>query len=484
MIIIINCINTIYDFIMYTKYFIYFNFFLLIATNNFIYYKLFNKSNYYLIKALYYSINLNGCVLIKFVQWINNNSEMLDINNSYTKLFNNFYENNTFHSLNYTKKIFKQDFLHDFDDIIEIDDTYKIKSGSIAQVYKAKFKNNMNNTMHENDYDDLNGPIAVKVVHPEIKYQLLFPINFVYFYKFLINNISFLKKYDTIFNFQSFFENLKLQLNMKNEYANMEYFYNYYSNNEYIDIPCPLYSSKNMLFMKFIDGDLLDNINVSEFEKQKIILLFSLFLKDLYFFSDYFHCDLHDYNWKVTKYNDFYKLIIYDFGYIIKNDDNIKKYCKNFILFSEINNIEGFTDIIYNCITNINIEKNIFINIFKQYLSKFVPYTDDNIKQIYKFCYDNNYKLKDRFLEIFISIILVRKNSIKYLVNKTNKYNYNFITQQNIAYVILCEKYDIFNNVKEHIKNDYINNAKLRNDYVYENDYYELLNNKQENIDI
>ena len=188
---------------------------------------------------MYFSIKLNGCVLIKFVQWINNNSEMLNIKNNYIKLFNNFYENNTIHSLNYTKKMFKNDFNYDFDEMIELDEKYKVKSGSIAQVYKGKFKKN--NTFNNDFY---NSNIAIKVIHPELKYQMFFTTNFIYFYKYIVNNIRFLNKYDTIFNFESFFENLKLQMNMTNEYKNMNYFYDYYYNNEYIVIPYPLHFSK------------------------------------------------------------------------------------------------------------------------------------------------------------------------------------------------------------------------------------------------
>ena len=130
-----------YDLIFYVKYFIYFNLFIVILINNIIYYKLFNKSNYYLVQSLYYIIKLNGCVLIKIVQWINNNSEMLNVKNNYIELFDNFYENNNIHSINYTKKIFKNDFNYNFDEIIELDLDFKVKSGSVAQVYKGKFKN-------------------------------------------------------------------------------------------------------------------------------------------------------------------------------------------------------------------------------------------------------------------------------------------------------------------------------------------------------
>jgi predicted unusual protein kinase regulating ubiquinone biosynthesis (AarF/ABC1/UbiB family) len=372
--------------------------------------------------------------------------------------------------------MFKNDFNYDFDEMIELDEKYKIKSGSIAQVYKGKFKKN--NTFNNDFY---NSDIAIKVIHPELKYQMFFIINFVYFYKYIVNNIVFLNKYDTIFNFESFFENLKLQTNMANEYKNMNYFYDYYYNNEYIVIPYPLHFSKNILIMQYVDGELFDNINVSEFEKKKIIMLFNLFLKDQYFFSHYFHLDLHDYNWRVNKYKDFYQLLIYDFGYIIKN--NIQNIMKDLVLYSDTNNIDGFSDILYNNIITLNIKKEYFTNNFKNYIKKFVPYTDDSVRQIYNFCYINNYKLKNSLLEIFISMMLIRKNFNKYIFKKySDLFDYNFLIELNFTYITLCEKYNIFLQIKDFIKNEYLNNQIIKNKYSYENKNYDLLENKEESI--
>ena len=53
--------------------------------------------------------------------------------------------------------------------------------------------------------NEINNEIAIKVVHPELKYQIIFPTIFIKFYKFLVNNIFFLKKYNIIFNFDTFF---------------------------------------------------------------------------------------------------------------------------------------------------------------------------------------------------------------------------------------------------------------------------------------
>ena len=202
-------INFFIDFLIYLKYFVYFNLFLFSLTTNLICYKLTNNINTGLIKSLYYSINLNGCVLIKFVQWVIINIELLedDANHYILNMFKKFYENCSIHNLNYTKKMFYKEFGYKFDELFTIEHEFSIKSGSIAQVYKVK----LNTHTVEDEYNFLQNSInheksyALKVVHPQVYYQLFFPINFINTYKFLVSNISFLKKYDTIFDFDSFF---------------------------------------------------------------------------------------------------------------------------------------------------------------------------------------------------------------------------------------------------------------------------------------
>lgn len=478
-------INYFIDFLIYSKYFIYFNLFLFSLTSNLIYYKITNNINSGLIKSLYYSINLNGCVLIKFVQWVIINIELLeDDNNQYIlKMFKKFYENCNIHHLNYTKKIFYKDFGYKFDELFTIEHDFSIKSGSIAQVYKVK----LNTCGLENEFNFLQKSInhensyALKIVHPEVYYQLFFPISFINSYKFLVSKISFLKKYDTIFDFNSFFSNLKLQLNMNNEYKNMQYFYKTYIDNPYIVIPEPILSSKNCLLMEYVQGEFMHDLDISDFEKQKICILLNLFYKDTFQNCDYFHSDLHDSNWKVKKYNDFYQLIIYDFGYIIKN--NIQELCKKTILNFDLNNLEGIGESVYVSSTNNkNLNKETIVNNYKKFMIKTVPYTDDWLIKTYQFCYRNNLILKPAFLELFICNILLKKYFHKYLFKKTSDiYDSNFTIKTNLTYIAICKKYNIFKEVQTYLENTYLNNQTLLNSYVYEDNYLENIEIENKN---
>ncbi len=462
------------------KYFLYFTLFINLLLLNIINYKCTNKINFRLVNYLQYSINLNGCILIKFVQWINTNLEIINIEeiNVFYQLFSSFYENCYIHDLNYTKKIFNKELLNDFDKIIKLDNNYIIKSGSIAQVYKAQFENKT---------------IALKVVHPDIKYQLIYPINFIKFYKFIVKNISFLNKYDTPFVYDEFFQNLILQSDMNNEYKNMQYFYNEYLNNDYIIIPKPILSTKNILIMEYIEGQKINEIDVSAYEKQKIVLLLNLFLKDNYYFKKYYHSDLHDSNWKVVKTHDFYKVIIYDYGYIPVNNKNFQELFKLLAYYNDTLNINGMTELLYNysiyC-PNANSSEEL-IDKFKMYLENLnvnfrEPFCDELLINVYNFTVINKIILEPYIFEFFISMIIFKKYVLKYLIiKKVDIPNNNNLIQSYIITNNICYKYNIFNQLREYNNETYINNKKFIDSYEYNDIFLDnIVSNEEDNLDI
>lgn len=268
---------------------------------------------------------------------------------------------------------------------------------------------------------------------------------------------------------------------MNNEYKNMRYFYKTYIDNPYIVIPQPIVSSENCLLMEYVDGEFMHDLQVSDFEKQKIAALLNLFYKDTFQNCDYFHSDLHDSNWKVNKYNDFYQLIIYDFGYIVKND--IQELSKRTIKNFDLNNLEGIGESIYeSCISNTNIDKEFIVNDYKKYMIKTVPYTDDWLIKTYQFCYKNNLILKPAFLELFICNILLKKYFYKYLFKKTSDaYDNNFTIKTNLIYINICKKYNIFKEVQSYLENAYLNNQTLLNSYVYEDNFLENIEIENKN---
>jgi predicted unusual protein kinase regulating ubiquinone biosynthesis (AarF/ABC1/UbiB family) len=133
------------------------------------------------------------------------------------KALKRYYDNCNIHSLKYTKKIFKNEYKYDFDDIFTIDNEFVIKSGSIAQVYKCNYK--------DKDKDE---PIIIKVVHPETEWQQFWIENIFIFWLYLSKKISCLNNYSLPINAREYINNFNKQFDMNNEYNNLSIYYLYF----------------------------------------------------------------------------------------------------------------------------------------------------------------------------------------------------------------------------------------------------------------
>ena len=198
--------------------------------------------------------------------------------------------------------------------------------------------------------------------------------------------------------------------------------------------------------MEFIHGEKLESLDISLLEKQKIVNLLNLFLKDTYYFKDYYHSYLHESNWKAVKYNDFYKLIIYDFGYISIN--NLSQTFKEISYFNDILDIDSMVDKLYYHCENIRFTNEEFRNKFKKYLEdskvKFrEPFCDEIIIRMYNFIFMNNISLQPNMFEMFISTILFKKNILKYLsLKKIEVSNSNILVSSYLNSIQMCKNYN------------------------------------------
>lgn len=454
---LIYVINCLYGLLMHCKYFIYLQIFLLILLFNSIYITISGNINNCIIQLLYFSINLNGSVLIKIIQWY---IPLLQINNDNESaieiVLKKYYENCNIHSLKYTKQIFKNEYKYDFDDIFIIDNEFIIKSGSIAQVYKCYYKENNNE------------PIIIKVIHPETNWQKFWIENIFIFWLYISKKINYLNKYSLPINGREYINNFNKQFNMNNEYNNLLIYYNYYKNNEFIVIPKPIFSSTNLLIMSYEEGINFEDLKESEYIRSKIFILFSLFIKNNNFELSKLHLDLHEGNWRVKKYNNFYKIIIYDFGYCCDNFSiNIFKeldYCIDKKL------IYGLFNICYNYVNRINISLVEFSdNGYNFYTNKCKETNmDNNYKNliissrfIIQFLNCNKFEVNYSIFELLINTNIVSKNINKYCTN-------NLDTNIIYVYISICKTLNIFPNIIDHYDKYYINkiNSNFNNYYL------------------
>ena len=445
---------------IYIKYCYYFHkllvTLLLIKYNMF----LFNEPSIKLINKLYNDVQNNGCVIIKIVQWLHNRYTYFytteDTYQNYLLYkFKNIYEKCKIHDLKYTKTRFNQEFYSIFDDIIEIDSDYEIKSGSIAQVYKATLKN-------------LNKEVAIKVIHPHVQQQLFFPYLYYLIYNYLTNKFTFLQQYRIPFEMSEFFENFIKQTNMINEAKNMKKFYNEYKNNQCIIIPKPILWSKSILIMEFIEGKLFSELDVSEYVKYKIITIISLFVKNSIFFCDIYHADLHNSNWKVI-FDDknIPKIVIYDFGYCINNSKNEREIIKNIHKALDNNDIKIFLENLYIYIeyNPLNLSRQDFIDILSDYAEKNLTthyLSNKTIQFTINYLIRNKYIFKSTILNLLISIYLVENHLKKYIYiedveyktkDLTTIYNNKIILKnynQQLYFKSFCEEKKSFYKLKQH----------------------------------
>jgi len=77
------------------------------------------------------------------------------------------------------------------------------------------------------------------------------------------------------------------------------------------------------MVMTYEDGEVMDKMELSGYQKTKVISLLYGFISSNQLFYDIMHNDIHKANWKIRKLNeDRYSLVIYDFGYCYRKRVN------------------------------------------------------------------------------------------------------------------------------------------------------------------
>ena len=326
-------------------YFAAFNKLLFSLFIGYVYFKINNKMNDYLLDVIYNDISRSGIVSIKFTQWALSRISLLypvkDNQPAWIDKFKNFYENCNIHSIKYTEKIFLEDFKMGINSFLEIIGDGPIASGSIGQVYKCRMKNN--NTI-----------VAMKVIHPDIKYQIIYP-------RFLIKTINkiFLKlnKLNQFFipcDINDFFYSLEKQIDLNYEYNYANEFYNKYIDNDFVIIPKPICHSSRIMISEFEEGTFFEKLDITEYKKAKIAVLFILFIRQSFLIDGLIHADLHEGNWKVRKIDDNnYKIIIYDTGFCFRNStSHSRKFWSSWELGDSITLTNSFIEAIKNKLTD------------------------------------------------------------------------------------------------------------------------------------
>jgi len=395
----------------------------------------YDKRNLSLIKRY---INNSGCLCIKCIQWLVPILENQNIDNKLLNCLSNSYENNYIHDIKYTEKIYYKLFNNNINDDYDIKDI--IGSGSIGQIYKVKCKKTGN-------------LFALKIKHPNIESQIkLLKYVFNLIYKLKIFNKFFHKYFP--FNLVDFLDDFYKQTDFINESNNLLDFYHNYENNPYIIIPKLIKSSNELIIMEYIDGTCIDNMNLNEYDKSKIIFLLYLFIRNNMIIVNNNHGDLHKYNWKISdeKYNKINKIIIYDFGYCFKNNKKeysyVKKICNLIQTYDKNNHIKvnEYKEFLQFLFDNDNIKININFN-------HNITKPDILLNQVLNLSKDNNLMIKrNKVLNILLLMCLVDNYFTKYNISNEPKIK---VKNNLLNAYAFCKHYDIFEDLSNILLKEY-----------------------------
>lgn len=287
-------------------------------------YQVNNSHNILLLEGVIGNIKSCGSVAIKFCQWVTpkleimylEENDILDGNKPlWLKKLEDFYENCEDHDLKYTLKTYERDFNESLNDDYEILDT--IGSGSIGQVYLLKDKPLTKYSSREK--------YVMKILHPSVHNDIYY---FRIFYN-LMRILPFIKNLlDTQFPFDinSFIDSFDEQSNFIYESNNLLRFQENYKDNNFIIIPRLIRCSRNIMIMSYEEGETYEDLVCDDYQKYKIALLLTSFIRNNQQICNFHHGDLHKGNWKVRLYDDNkYKLIVYDFGFCWKVKEKHKQ---------------------------------------------------------------------------------------------------------------------------------------------------------------
>ena len=341
-------------------------------------FKLYNKYNLNILEIVIKNIQSSSALGIKFIQKTVPYLMLNNVDENIIKILKKSFEYNQFHSLDYTKKTFKEDYKYDITDTYNILDV--ISSGSIGQVYKIKSK-------------ETNELFALKIKHPNIVSELKLIKRIIKLFN--------LEKY-CFFDLNGFLLNFEKETDFDIESNNTVRFYDLYKDIENIVIPKMLNNTSNILIMEYIDGESIDNL--TEYEKSKYAMLVTLFINNNKLLNMN-HGDLHCGNWKKHSLN---KIVIYDFGFCFSIDDNKLTTMIDDLFNNLTSNIKCDFELreCLNYVIKFHIDKD--INDYKEDIerifikTKIVGYSE-LISKSFNFFNENNIKVKMDYLNLVIN---------------------------------------------------------------------------------
>eukprot|EP01080_Neovahlkampfia_damariscottae_P003732 gene3732-6620_t len=310
-----------------------------------------------------------GATFVKLGQWIATRPDIFDpyLANAMKQLH---YIGNV-HSFEETKEIIQKAFGKDLDDIFVDFDEVPIASGAIAQVYKAKLKN------------DVNIEVAVKIRHPGIEKTISQDLQLLKSFANFVGQFSTFKPLNLEGNITTFSRTMIEQIDLKVEADNLEQFIENFKEIDSVTFPKPIHQFCHPLVLVEtweqgtpIGHFINDDVETKPLRTKLASIGIVLYLKML--IDNFLHGDLHPGNIfvKLDKNNN-PSLVVLDVGMVAKLKETDRKNLMR--LFTSV--IQHHGEDAAECL----IEKNqitkgeipLNIQMFKQELGEFFDFLAD-----------------------------------------------------------------------------------------------------------
>lgn len=238
-----------------------------------------------------------GTVGTKLLQFIMMHDGI--ISSDCKKHFQHVFEDCKTHDWVYTLHAYRRAFGHSlYDDfVVTPESTVPVGSGSIGQVYRLYSKSEGKH-------------VAVKVKHPNIDRDAA---------RFVRNIMRIMAITDVFYKIpfaliiREFLVNIQLQLDFRNEAANMDQLRKHFASEPHIVIPEVIAKSDDVIVMTYHKGVSFQDIQ-DKGTRARVSCDMFMFMAVSIVCYDFVHCDMHFGNWKVDP--DTEQLIIYDCGII------------------------------------------------------------------------------------------------------------------------------------------------------------------------
>ena len=411
-----------------------------------------------------------GCISIKFTQWIVSKLKGSDNNQKYKHIIEELeelFDNCKYHDFKYTRDLFESSFGSQLDDLIDLKSIKVIASGSIGQVYKAKFKKD-----NEYGFDD---DIVIKVKHPHIEIIKSYQMVLINFLRLLQTNSYFKNRLQLHINFMDFIDLLNKQIDFNIEAYNCNKFYNIYKNNDYVVIPRVFKYNSDIIISSFEEGEFF--FNISEYQKNKVAVNLLSLVCDMALIENFMHGDLHIKNWKVRKFESDYQIVLYDFGICFEGAS--VEYNRNLWNAGETQNVRKMVELFVLNNTNINLKKgddktkviDTLMNTFAEICEE--PFNMNIVfnKLIYIFSI-NNIIINSVFLNICVFMCLIEdvfKKTNLLCINHNKKLNmFKIAKNQKLDIIAFCKSHNVYPKLQEYLEERLISLIKEEKDIIKE----------------